>query len=165
LRVKNLPKAIINRDFTVDLYNLGLNTASYKDFVLENIFSQSLANRLIGLDNTKPIKLNFTATGVKNGYYLEGTIEYRLKGECSRCLKVINKIHQGKFKAFFTDRYNESKDNDSVYELYGTQADLTPLIIDTVGLSLDYKPLCDENCQGLCNFCGEDLNKTTSHKH
>ena len=45
---------------------------------------------------------------------------------------------------------------------YSTEEiDLTPLIQEQVMLALPTRPLCHENCRGLCPSCGVDLNKET----
>jgi uncharacterized protein len=36
---------------------------------------------------------------------------------------------------------------------------LEPLIREQVLLALPTRPLCDENCRGLCPSCGVDLNE------
>ena len=39
--------------------------------------------------------------------------------------------------------------------------DLREMITEQIHLSLPVKPLCEENCRGLCSRCGVDLNKET----
>ncbi|MGH7769034.1 MAG: YceD family protein, partial [Candidatus Binatia bacterium] len=38
---------------------------------------------------------------------------------------------------------------------------LTPLVREQVLLALPTRPLCDENCRGLCPKCGVDLNENS----
>jgi uncharacterized protein len=41
----------------------------------------------------------------------------------------------------------------------GAEIDLTPLIREQILLSLPLRPLCTEECRGLCAGCGVNLNK------
>jgi uncharacterized protein len=47
----------------------------------------------------------------------------------------------------------------SLYE--GTEVDLSPLIREQVLLALPTRPLCEDDCRGLCPHCGVNLNRTT----
>ena len=42
--------------------------------------------------------------------------------------------------------------------------DLTPLLREEIFLATPFAPLCREDCKGLCQVCGEDLNKRP-HQH
>ena len=39
------------------------------------------------------------------------------------------------------------------------EIDLTEAVQEQILLSLPLRPLCREDCKGLCPGCGEDLNK------
>jgi uncharacterized protein len=43
------------------------------------------------------------------------------------------------------------------------EIDLAPLIGEQVLLALPTRPLCAENCRGLCGQCGANLNRDTCH--
>ena len=44
-------------------------------------------------------------------------------------------------------------------EVEGGSFESRPLVVEQVELSLPMKPLCREDCQGLCPQCGQDLNE------
>ena len=46
--------------------------------------------------------------------------------------------------------------SQSFYE--GTEVDLTPLVYEQVMLALPTRPLCGEECRGLCPQCGINRN-------
>jgi uncharacterized protein len=43
----------------------------------------------------------------------------------------------------------------------GDEIDVTPLIVEQVMLALPTRPLCAEDCLGLCDSCGANLNRET----
>jgi uncharacterized protein len=151
-----------NNEFEIDLYSLRLHPADYKDFEIDSLFSEKISNQVIELDSQTPVKINLRASNVKSGFYLKGEIEYKLKGVCSKCLEDIEKGEIAKFESFFIEDKTDD-DQNFVYELSGTHANLVPLIIDTIGENLEYQPLCRAECKGLCGFCGENLNLLENH--
>jgi uncharacterized protein len=49
--------------------------------------------------------------------------------------------------------------DDLGLSFYSTdEIDLAPLIAEQVMLALPTRPLCSENCRGLCASCGSNLN-------
>jgi len=47
----------------------------------------------------------------------------------------------------------------------GEEISLEPLIREQALLALPTRPLCDENCRGLCPRCGADLNESECRCH
>ncbi|MFA5430055.1 MAG: DUF177 domain-containing protein [Candidatus Omnitrophota bacterium] len=70
-----------------------------------------------------------------------------LELSCSRCLCDYSLPLA---KAFRFDHRIESGEEE---------ADLTPYIRDELMVDYPVKPLCNDNCKGLCRGCGADLNK------
>jgi uncharacterized metal-binding protein YceD (DUF177 family) len=91
------------------------------------------------------IELNFTAGG--GSLLLEGRIKAELSTECSRC--------NGVFGTAFAEAFDEA------YEDAVESIDVRGLLIESVTLMMPLKPLCAEDCKGLCRVCGGDLNLKT----
>jgi uncharacterized protein len=51
--------------------------------------------------------------------------------------------------------------DDDAYLIEDDFADLAPLVHDAIFLDLPLAPLCREDCQGLCPYCGIDRNEAT----
>lgn len=87
---------------------------------------------------------------------LVGTINTTLRMQCSRCLKEIDYPITIEFEDEFC------KDG-SIGEGYliseEEEIDLTNMIIDNIILSSPIKVNCKENCKGLCQKCGKNLNE------
>jgi len=112
------------------------------------------------------------AVGVRLEYYragqellFQGHITGDVVGHCGRCLEDYAFPLQADFHVVLVPKTveagpdNELSDDQldlSVYE--GDQIDLAPLLQEQVILALPTRPLCDENCKGLCSSCGANLN-------
>ena len=97
---------------------------------------------------------------------IQGVIHYTLRLTCARCLEefdknVDEKIHlllrKGK-ERILKEKELTDEDIDTVY-IMGDAFDLSPEIRDMILLSIPIKPLCKEDCKGLCPVCGKNLNK------
>jgi len=49
-------------------------------------------------------------------------------------------------------------DDLDIYYYDGDEINLDPLIYDEVLLNLPIRPLCREDCAGLCHICGKNKN-------
>ncbi len=107
---------------------------------------------------------------VQKDVYLSGRIVSALDLICSRCLGSIRFPLHCKVSARFTPRTESQKgkaevelqasdiDAESYSGNSGNQVDLTQAVHDHIVLNLPTICLCDENCRGLCQRCGADLN-------
>ena len=101
--------------------------------------------------------------------FFKGSFGGTLEGTCSRCLRNYS-FSLGKDFDFVLSS-DPSEQGGKVGELdredlglsyYSTEEiDLAPLIKEQVMLALPTRPLCHENCRGLCSSCGIDLNQET----
>ena len=55
----------------------------------------------------------------------------------------------------------EAVDSEDYVHFVGQamHADISAVVRQTIILEVDLKPLCSEDCKGLCTQCGKDLNK------
>lgn len=97
---------------------------------------------------------------------LHGVISTSVKLTCSRCLVEYPADIASRFTIFYT-RSVESQPEDEVelgeedlisVSYSGDEIDFTDEIAEQVLLEIPYKPLCSEECKGLCFSCGTDLN-------
>ncbi|PID56650.1 hypothetical protein CSB45_10480 [candidate division KSB3 bacterium] len=104
----------------------------------------------------------------------EVTLEARLIAEvemsCSRCLKAHRQHVDECFKLIFLPEPQEQKaadelelrETDLYVEFYRDKIiDLEDIVREQLLLMLPFKPLCREECLGLCSSCGQDLNEGT----
>lgn len=105
-----------------------------------------------------------------NFYNVEGLEEYDLSLTCSRCLENINRHDKSNFQLKFKNKTDYTIDggltrkfdkNKNEYIVENNCINLGPFLRDQIILSVPMKPLCSEDCEGLCPICGANLNQTT----
>jgi uncharacterized protein len=109
------------------------------------------------------IKLTKTHRGILS----QGMVETTVPLECSRCLKAF----KSKLTVNIEEEYFPSLDINSGTALEQPDdpgsfiidehhiLDLSEAIRQNALLAIPMKPLCREDCLGLCPVCGKDLNK------
>jgi DUF177 domain-containing protein len=101
-----------------------------------------------------------------NEIFFHGSLMGSFGGCCGRCLKdyVFGLNKQFDFvlsrdPAQPNQKVEELTHEDLGLSYYSTEEiNLSPLIREQVMLALPTRPLCDENCRGLCGGCGVNLN-------
>lgn len=103
-------------------------------------------------------------------YYLQGILDFTVTQECSRCAEgfslpvhspfnlALAHISAGK-KHKKTEAISEESEELDVIYFDGHEIDLKPIIHEQFVLSLPYNSLCNENCKGICQHCGQNLNR------
>jgi uncharacterized protein len=97
--------------------------------------------------------------------FFHGRIGATIEGHCSRCLKRYSFPLNKEFEFVLapdtrspkTKELNADELGLSFY--HADKIDLTPFVREQALLALPTRPLCDENCRGLCPHCGVDLNE------
>lgn len=107
------------------------------------------------------VDLNLTKAG--EDIYVAGRAEGTVKLQCGRCLTEYELALTPVIEAPFFRRTaespeNEEEDDGEVNYHDGDKLDLFPLLHDHILLAIPFKPLCAEECKGLCPKCGADLN-------
>lgn len=93
------------------------------------------------------------------GIRAKGRVVAPWHGICRRCSNAV----LGVVDVAVDERYvrnRESGDEES-YLIEDDFIDLAPLVHDAILLELPLAPLCREDCQGLCAYCGIDRNEAT----
>lgn len=110
-------------------------------------------------------------TGVVDGEYeVDGELEVRGALRCARCLEDVPFEETRTFEVRYAPRPESESGQEEEVELYEDQLDvdyfseprvaLEDLAVEQVALALPMKPLCSEECKGLCSSCGASLNST-----
>jgi uncharacterized protein len=103
--------------------------------------------------------------------FFQGRIAGTIEGHCGRCLKIYSFPLEKEFDFVLAPDTTSPKNKElSAGELglsfyRGDEVNLEPLIREQVLLALPTRPLCDENCRGLCPNCGVDLNERDCRCH
>ena len=115
-----------------------------------------------------PVKAHLELTKAHSEIIIEGSLKAELEFECSRCLKKfrhvidvpVNVVYHP-VKELGDDRHGLKDEEMDMGFYQGEELDLRELVKEQVMLNIQMKPLCDENCRGICPHCGTDLNTDT----
>jgi len=97
---------------------------------------------------------------------VQGQISALIETECSRCLQDVEITLEFPFDAVFVtaENYTQEKEaqlkaDDLEVSLFEEdKLDLTELVRDQILLNLPTQIFCREDCHGLCQKCGANLN-------
>jgi len=103
---------------------------------------------------------------LKSGYHLKSKVLTTLVLTCSRCLDRFAFNVNVPLKVIYTNRLlrNEPKEKcmdkrDVALSYYsGDEIQIDDDVMGAIVLSIPMKPLCREDCKGLCPVCGANLN-------
>lgn len=103
---------------------------------------------------------------VVEGIYVHGTATALLTGECSRCLDPVEQDVSARLDELFMipEKVKADELEDSVL-LEADQVNLGPLVRDAIAMEAEERPLCREDCPGLCGHCGFRMEEDPSHHH
>jgi len=117
-----------------------------------------------------PVSIEATATkgDIAGEYLIDGTSRFTADFNCSRCLEPFPFASSTAFHLRFRPRLDAAQENEEVeiasqdldVEFYTERSiPLRDLAAEQVQLAIPMKPLCDENCLGLCPTCGANRNR------
>lgn len=116
---------------------------------------------------TEPVRVEVLLESLVNGILARGEVSAQTTISCARCLTTIPASVSTDVVEVFTDP-DRADDPDDVEEGYEIKDPATHPVIDFDILVRDaliddvpLRPLCREDCQGLCAHCGTDLNVAT----
>jgi uncharacterized protein len=116
-----------------------------------------------------PSELAFQIHKNRDRFRLVGTLGAELELPCSRCLESFRLPIAAQFDVRYlpaseasagVEREVEAEDLETSY-YRNDEIDLNELMREQFYLALPMKPLCSDNCLGLCTQCGTNLNMST----
>jgi len=132
-----------------------------------NLEGMTLVSQVVNI--VSPLKGELRIDKVGKEVIIKGFYDTSIELVCSRCLNTFKK--ESSHDIFITFRPLSELKGDEVYELHdeelevdfysGDEIDLDSLIEEEIILSIPMKPLCHEDCKGLCPRCGSDMNITS----
>jgi uncharacterized protein len=116
-----------------------------------------------------PVSLTFDIFKDKQQFRLVGHVQTTLELSCSRCLEPFTRSVDAEFELRYQphaentgEGEREIEEDDLSTAFYrNDQIDLGELMREQFLLALPMKPLCSEDCRGLCAVCGTNLNRGT----
>ncbi len=96
-----------------------------------------------------------------------GSVDAELNITCSRCATQAAQKFQKKFDLEYWPDPDVGKEGEEIALTYDEldigfyredQMDLSAVVSEQIVLEIPMKPICREDCKGLCDVCGADLN-------
>lgn len=120
---------------------------------------------------TDAIGIKLSIMPLKDLIQVDGSIQTRVRTTCSRCAENYDAQCRRRFSFSYSRKIPEDlhRDDPKGIELtaqqiglilyQGDEIDLRDALAEQVVLALPYKPLCRQDCKGLCHNCGANLNR------
>ena len=107
------------------------------------------------------VRLDGVIESVVDGLLVRGSVSGDMEMACARCLTDLQQHVSADVVELFTDPADaESPDDvEAGYEITEGVIDLDTLIRDALVPAVPYRPLCREDCKGLCAQCGINRNE------
>jgi len=110
-------------------------------------------------------KIKITFHGDK--FQIQGELYTVVMLNCSRCLDLFNYPLRLRLEEWYVQGQGPMEEGEfeldqeelSTFYFQGEILDLTAAIRENILVSLPWRPLCQDNCQGLCPSCGGNLNR------
>jgi uncharacterized protein len=113
---------------------------------------------------------NAKVTRLSRDLLVQGQVAAEVLVECSRCLDQFWAPVEGKLEEEFQPSIDvetgrpvpreSDEENDTAFEISANhEMDLTEPVRQSIIVSLPLKPLCREDCKGLCPQCGANWNE------
>lgn len=120
-----------------------------------------------GMTAAGPVRGRLELANVDTGISVRGHLSVPLESECSRCLGLFEQTLEMDINEDCALRqidapesYAEGKDEPcQIPILNDDEIDLTELVRQLIAMHLPIRPLCRDECPGLCARCGKDLNQ------
>jgi uncharacterized protein len=114
-----------------------------------------------------PVKASLSLQKVGATVYLTGSVDSTLELVCSRCGVAFEfyasaelKLDLNPMETVSREDEKELQAGDLEVEFYKDGIiDLTDFVREQLLLLTPMKPLCREQCRGLCQYCGQDKNQ------
>ncbi len=147
---------------------LHLASARFEPFRWQESLTFSPAE--LGLDEAvelSPVEVEGVLSHVAPNDLVDAQASFRLTVPCGRCLKPVTEDVAATIRLVLVRRREGAapegerelnEDELGILEISGDSLDTRPLVAEQVVLSVPAKPLCREDCAGLCPSCGADLN-------
>lgn len=160
-----------------DTRELGRRPGALKRVARTVVAPSDLGNEVIATPPGAKLDIELRMESVMEGVLVTGTVLAPLAGECVRCLEPLTDEVEAEFQEMFAypeadafggtrrDAADEDGAAEEEYVLRGDLFDLEPVLRDAIVLSLPLRPVCREDCPGLCPDCGAPLAGDPGHHH
>jgi len=148
----------------LDIHELGRRPGSSRSVSRSVPAPTDLGTDVVTVPSGSQVLLELRLEAVMEGALVSGTARAQAVGECVRCLRDLDLDLEVDLQELYVYPESEAAD-DEAGRVLDDAIDLEPLLRDAVVLALPFRPLCREECPGLCPVCGVRLDHDPGHVH
>ena len=133
---------------------------------------EDFGTAVIGVPEGEPLAVQARLESVVEGVLVTGSVRATALGACVRCLDPVSTDVGATFQELYAyaDRAAHHREvgadeETDTHVIVDGVIDLEPLLRDAVVPALPFKPVCREDCLGLCATCGVRLEEDPGHEH
>ena len=101
---------------------------------------------------------------VVQGILIQGDFQADVQVDCVRCLEDFLQPLHSEFDELYAFREEDADESGQLMPENGF-IDLGPVVREYLLLEMPISPQCKEDCRGLCDICGVNLNLGTCEHH
>lgn len=105
----------------------------------------------------KPLNINGTIVNNTKSLELSATVEGEMQTHCARCNKPITASVKFRVNELLVSEESGIHDDETIV-FSDNKLDITDIVLNGFLMSVSGRYLCREDCKGLCQKCGADLN-------
>jgi uncharacterized protein len=147
--------------FVVPVHDLTRRPGQMNELKLKITLQVPMGQGAATVPAGESIDLGLRLESVHEGILATGEVDTEASADCSRCLEPLKLGVEVDFQELFA--YSLEQEDDFLVQ--DEKIDLEQAITDAVVLSLPFKPVCSEDCLGLCSECGAKLAENPNHSH
>ena len=157
--------------FLFNTHDLPRRAGEMREYELTIDKHDPLGFEVLAIAKDEPIEIDLKIESVAEGVLATASVRTIASGECGRCLDAVEYDVDESFQELYEytedprqarkkDKHKkheveEIDDEDEVRQMDGDIIDLDGPVRDAIILNLPINPLCDQDCAGLCQDCGQ----------
>ncbi|MFN2318705.1 MAG: DUF177 domain-containing protein [Dermatophilaceae bacterium] len=156
----------------LDISDLGRRPGSMIEVEREIPVPADFGTEVLAVPEDRFLALFTRLESVVEGVLVTGTVRSTAVGACVRCLDPVSTDVEARFQELFAyaDRAAHHRevgagDDETELVIVDGLINLEPLLRDAVVPALPFKPVCREDCLGLCAQCGARMEDDPGHEH
>jgi uncharacterized protein len=107
----------------------------------------------------KPVKVKGHVSNNGKSLILKAECTGSMTTQCARCMKDIDVPIRFEIDENLVQSDEENSEDEDVVFFEGVEIDIADITANAFLMNVEGKYLCSEDCKGLCQTCGADLNE------
>ena len=118
-----------------------------------------LATVYSDVDFAEPIIVTGYVKNMAGYMVLSADVKVCYSTMCARCLEPVSNVLEISFEKDIASSGEVSSENDDYIMIEDKKLDLLPSVEEEIMHEMPSRTLCKEDCRGLCQKCGKNLNE------